>query len=53
MIICIHVDNILIFGTSYDIVRVIKGFLFSKFDMKDKSEVNMILGVRIIRKNVV
>ena len=50
VIICLYVDDMLIFGTCIDIVSRTKLFLGSKFEMKDMGETNMILGVRIIRK---
>jgi len=40
----------LIFGTCIDIVSRTKLFLGSNFEMKDMGEANVILGVRIIRK---
>jgi len=49
VIICLYVDDMLIFGTCIDIVSRTKLFLGSKFEMKDMGEANVILGVRIIR----
>jgi len=40
----------LIFGTCDDIVFTTKLFLGSKFEMKDMSGTNVIIGVRVIRK---
>ncbi len=42
-------DNLLIFGISYDVVHDTKCFLASQFDMKDMGEANVILGIRIFR----
>jgi len=50
VIICLYVDDMLIFGTCIDIVSKTKLFLESKFEMKDMSEANVILGVKVIRK---
>ena len=50
LIICLYVDNMLIFDTCNDIVFKTKSFLASKFDMKDMGEASVILGVKIIRK---
>ena len=50
VIICLYVDDMLIFGTCIDIVVETKSFLASKFDMKDMGEASVILGVKIIRK---
>jgi len=49
-IICLHVDDMLIFGTCIDIVSKTKLFLKSKFEMKDMGEASVILGVKAIRK---
>ena len=50
VIICLYMDDMLIFGTCNDIVFKTKSFLASKFDMKDMGEASVILGVKIIRK---
>jgi len=49
VIICLYVDDMLIFGTCIDIYSRIKLFLGSNFEMKDMGEANVILGIRIIR----
>ena len=49
-IICLYVDDMLIFGTCIDIVSKTKLFLESKFEMKDMGEASVILGVKVIRK---
>ena len=51
VIICLYVDNLLIFGTSLDVVHDAKHFLTSNFDMKDLGEANIILGIKILRNN--
>jgi hypothetical protein len=48
VIICLYVDNLLIFGISLDIVHDTKRFLGSNFDMKDMGEANVILGIKIL-----
>jgi len=50
VIICLHMDDMLNFGTCFDIVSKTKLFLESKFEMKDMGEVSAILGVKVIRK---
>jgi len=50
VIICLYVDDMLIFGTCIDIVSKTKLFLESKFEMKDTSEASVTLGVKVIRK---
>jgi hypothetical protein len=49
VIICLYVDDMLIFGTNQDQVDKTKKFLSSKFDMKDMGEADVILGIKIIR----
>ena len=49
VIISLYVDDMLIFGTSLDMVHSTKRFLASRFDMKDIGEDKVILGVKIIR----
>ena len=51
VIICLYVDDLLIFGTSFDVVYDTKCFLASNFDMKDLGEANIILGIKILRDN--
>ena len=51
VIICLYVDDLLIFGTSRDVVHDAKHFLASNFDMKDLGEANIILGIKILRDN--
>jgi len=48
IIICLYVDDMLIFGTCIDIVSKTKLFLESKFEMKDMGEASVILGVKVI-----
>ena len=50
IIICLYVDDMLIFGTCNDIVFKTKLFLGSMFEMKDMGEASVIQGVKIIRK---
>jgi len=42
-------DDMLIFGTSLNILQSTKLFLSANFDMKDLGEVNIILGIKVIR----
>ena len=47
IIICLYVDDMLIFGTSLNAINEIKVFLNSKFEMKDLGEADVILGIKI------
>ncbi|GKB05412.1 zinc finger, CCHC-type containing protein, partial [Tanacetum coccineum] len=51
VIICLYVDDMLIFGTDQNQVDKTKKFLSSKFSMKDMGEADVILGIKIKRKN--
>ena len=51
VIICLYVDDMLIFGTDQNQVDKTKKFLSSNFDMKDMGEAEVILGIRIKREN--
>ncbi|GJW04501.1 zinc finger, CCHC-type containing protein, partial [Tanacetum coccineum] len=50
-IICLYVDDMLIFGTDQNQVDKTKKFLSSKFSMKDMGEADVILGIKIKREN--
>ncbi|KAL0546603.1 hypothetical protein IC582_016515 [Cucumis melo] len=50
ILICLYVDDMLIFGTNMELIIDTKFFLSSHFEMKDLGEADVILGVKI-RKN--
>ena len=47
MILCLYVNDILIFETDLEIVKEVKSYLSKKFDMKDLGEAKVILGMEI------
>ena len=49
IIIYLYVDDMLIFGTNLQVVIETKSFLRSKFNMKDRGEAEVILGIKITR----
>jgi hypothetical protein len=49
VMICLYVDDMLIFGTDLNEVEKTKSFLSKSFDMKDLGEADVILGIKIIR----
>ena len=49
IIICLYVDDMLIFGTNLQVVIETKSFLRSKFNMKYLGEAEVILGIKITR----
>ncbi|GJS91287.1 zinc finger, CCHC-type containing protein [Tanacetum coccineum] len=51
VIICLYVDDMLIFGTDQVQVDLTKEFLSSRFSMKDMGEADVILGIRIKHKS--
>ena len=51
VIICLYVDDMLIFGTSMKVINMTKSFLASNFDMKYMGEVNVILRIKIIKSD--
>ncbi|GKB05386.1 zinc finger, CCHC-type containing protein [Tanacetum coccineum] len=51
VIICLYVDDMLIFGTDQVQVDLTKEFLSSRFSMKDMRETDVILGIRIKHKS--
>ncbi|KAI3729198.1 hypothetical protein L6452_17851 [Arctium lappa] len=50
-IICLYVDDMLIFGTDLEQVQMTKKLLSENFDMKDLGEVDVILGIKILRND--
>nr|GEZ50738.1 zinc finger, CCHC-type [Tanacetum cinerariifolium]GEZ50753.1 zinc finger, CCHC-type [Tanacetum cinerariifolium] len=51
VIICLYVDDMLIFGTAQNQVDKTKKFLSSRFSMNDMREADVILGIKIKREN--
>jgi hypothetical protein len=45
VIICLYVDDILIFGTNMEVIDEVKSFLSNSFDMKDVVEADVILNI--------
>ena len=51
VIICLYVDDMLIFETDLEQVKFTKTLLSNTFDMKDMGETNVILSIKITRDN--
>jgi hypothetical protein len=49
VILYLYVDDILIFGTSFDVINEVKTFLCQSFDMKDMDDVDVILNIKLIK----
>jgi len=50
VILCLYVDDILIFGTNIDVINEVKSFLSKSFDMKDLGEADVILNIKMIKE---
>jgi hypothetical protein len=50
VILCLYVDDILIFGTSLNVIKEVKEFLSQNFEMKDLGEANVILNIKLVRE---
>jgi hypothetical protein len=50
VILCLYVDDILIFRTSLDVINEIKSLLCQSFDMKDLGETDVILNIKLIKE---
>jgi hypothetical protein len=49
VILYLYVDDILIFGTSLDVINEVKTFLCQSFDMKDMDDADVILNIKLIK----
>jgi hypothetical protein len=49
VILCLYVDDILIFGTSLYVINEVKTFLCQWFDIKDMGEADVILNIKLIK----
>jgi hypothetical protein len=49
VILCLYVDDILIFGTSLDVINEVTIFSCQRFDMKDMGEADVILNIKLIK----
>jgi hypothetical protein len=49
VIMCLYVDDILIFGTDLEAIMETKVFLSKNFDMKDLGEADVILNIKLIK----
>ena len=49
VILCLYVDDILIFGTKLDLIKEVKDFLSLCFEMKDLGVADIILNIKLLR----
>ena len=52
VILCLYVDDILILGTSLDVIKETKDFLSNNFEMKDLGEADVILNIKLLREGI-
>ena len=49
VMLCLYVDNILIFGTNLNVIKEVKDFLSRCFEMKDLGVADVILNIKLLR----
>jgi hypothetical protein len=49
VVLCLYVDDILIFGTNINAINKVKSFLSQHFDMNDLGESDAILNIKLIK----
>ena len=49
VILCLYVDDILIFGTNLDLINEVKDFLSRYFEMNDLGVADVILNIKLLR----
>src|SRR6266498_3448555 len=49
VILCLYVDDILIFSTDIDVINEVKSFLSKSFEMKELGEADVILNIKLIK----
>jgi hypothetical protein len=49
VILCLYVEDILIFGTRLDVINEIKTFLCQSFDMNDLDEADFTPNIKLIK----
>jgi hypothetical protein len=50
VILCLYIDDILIFGISLNVIKKVKEFLSQNFEMKDLGETDVILNIKLVRE---
>ena len=49
VILCLYVDDILIFGNNIEVIKEVKNFLSNNFEMKVLGEADVILNIKLLR----
>ena len=50
VILCLYVDDILIFGNNIEVIKEVKNFLSNNFEIKDLGEADVILNIKLLRE---
>jgi hypothetical protein len=50
VMLCLYVDDILIFGSNLNVIEEVKNLLSSNFEMKDLGEADVILNIKLVRE---
>jgi hypothetical protein len=50
VILCLYIDDLLILGTSLDVIEETKDFLSNNFEMKDLGEADVIFNIKLLRE---
>jgi hypothetical protein len=50
VMLCLYVDDILIFGSNINVIEEVKKLLTSNFEMKDMGEADVILNIKLIKE---
>ena len=50
VILCLYVDDIVIFGSSLKVIEEVKEFLSNNFEIKDLGEADVILNIKLLRE---
>jgi hypothetical protein len=50
VILCLYVEDILIFGTSLNVIKEVKDLLSNNFEMKNLGEADIILNIKLLRE---
>ena len=51
VILCLYVDDILMFGSNLKVIEEVKLFLSRNFEMKDPGVADVILNIKLLRDN--
>jgi hypothetical protein len=50
VMLCLYVDDILIFGSNLNVIEEVKNLLSSNFEMKDLGEADVIVNIKLVRE---